>query len=302
MHLEYAAAKVAADRHRRDVTQPHRLAAHRSDHALFEIVTDAAAVRSGNGPFVAWPGTQPADAAHQILGVGFFNHLPADGGVGCRHRPRNHSRRQAGVGEALGVELDLIFHHTAADAGHFGYAGHGGQLAAHVPVLNRPQTRQVVALTLDRVPEDLPDGRAVGCQKCLDARRQPIAGTRQPFADLLSGKIKVDSLLQEDAQRRKVKLARRTHHAHSRQPLQAGGERIGDLIFEFPRTMPRPLREDHDLVFRDVGNRVHRRVVDGVDPGQREHHRRCNYHRAVANRKLDDAVDHERGSRLEVRG
>ena len=70
------------------------------------------------------------------------------------------------------------------------------------------------------------------------------------------------------------------------------GERIADLVLHLARAMSRPLGEDDDLVFRQVGNGIHGRGVCGVHAPEREREPGRDDGAPVANREGDQAFDH----------
>ena len=70
-------------------------------------------------------------------------------------------QRDAVGAQFVGVNVDLVLLHEAADAGDFADAFDGVELVAQIPVLDGTQFREVEAFRLDRVPVDLPQRRGV---------------------------------------------------------------------------------------------------------------------------------------------
>ena len=91
----------------------------------------------------------------------------------------------------------------------------------------------------------------------------------------------------------KLNSLRRPHRLHPRQPLQVHRERIGDLVLDFPRAAAHPVGEDDDLVLRQVGDGVDRRVDDGVNARRRSPTSgQEDDHEAVADGEFDDLFNH----------
>ena len=64
------------------------------------------------------------------------------------------------------------------------------------------------------------------------------------------------------------------------------------MRFNLLRTVAGPVGEHNNLVLGQVGNRVHRRVVDGVNTPESEQEPGQDDQEAVPDRKCDDAFDH----------
>jgi hypothetical protein len=67
---------------------------------------------------------------------------------------------------------------------------------------------------------------------------------------------------------------------------------IGDLVLDLARAAAHPVGEDDDLVFAQVGDRVHGRVQHGVDGEQGQRRRHDQDQEAVADRVLDQFFNH----------
>ena len=228
----------------------------------------------------------PADAADDVLGVSLLHHLAADGGVGPGHGREQLAQGHVVGAEIVGVDVDLVLDGKTADGGHLGHAGDRVELVAHVPVLNGPQPAQVLPFALDRVPENLAQGRGVGSQVGHDARRQERAGQGEPLQHALAGEVEVDVVLEDDVNHREVELAAGSHGLHARQPLQVHRQRVGDLVLDLLGTAAHPVGEDDHLVLRQVGNRIDRRIDDGVDAPDHHAERQQDHHEPIANRRI----------------
>ena len=148
--LQDAAPRSGGERHARHVLDANRRS---YEHAL-QVADDrfvGFAARRAQGP----------QGAHQVLRVPLLDDAPTDGRVGARngiddlrrgHAMPPHPRRVDGNGE-----LD----HRPPDAGDLGHPRHGRQPGLDDPILDRAQASQVLAVALDRVPEDLAGRRRV---------------------------------------------------------------------------------------------------------------------------------------------
>ncbi len=161
--FQHAAAELAAPADRGQIRHVDGRAASRID--LDDDVLDVA------------ERANPADAADQIFGVAFLDHAAADGGVRSGDGGVQFAERDAVGAEFVRIDVDLVFDRKAAHRGDLGHAGHGIELIADVPVLDGPEPAEVVAVALDGVPEDLPQGRGVGGQV---RESRPAAGTCWP--------------------------------------------------------------------------------------------------------------------------
>ena len=83
--------------------------------------------------------SQPAAAANQIFGIGFDQHLSADGSVGSGHTFFKIAKGHAFGSKPNRINVHLILDGVAADAGDFGYSRDGVELGANIPILNSPE-------------------------------------------------------------------------------------------------------------------------------------------------------------------
>src|SRR5262249_19437958 len=91
------------------------------------------------------------------------------------HHGVNHARQRDLVrAEPVRIDVDLVLAHGAADAGHLGDAGHGVQLIADEPVLDRAKVAEGMALALDGVPEHVPDAGGIRAERGNDPGREPL--------------------------------------------------------------------------------------------------------------------------------
>ena len=190
----------------------------------------------------------------------------------------------------VGVDVDLVLLHEAADRGHLADPLGAEQVVAHVPVLDRAQLVQVPAAgrvavgvaALQRVPVDLAQRRRVGAERRLNAfgqraGRQAVELLQHPGAR----PVELDVLLEDHVDRREAEERVAADRLHARHAQQGDGQRIGDLVFDVLRRAAHPLGEDDLLVLADVGDRVGRHGIarqPAQVPVERRDHRAPHHH------------------------
>src|SRR5581483_5847345 len=102
-----------------------------------------------------------AGAADEELEAVLLHDLGADVDVALAHRLVDLGQGDAVGTQLVGINVNLILLDEAAERGDFRHALDRLELIAHVPILQRTQLRQVGAVGLQRVPEDLAQGRGV---------------------------------------------------------------------------------------------------------------------------------------------
>ena len=147
--------------------------------------------------------------------------------------------RDAIGAQPVGIDVDLVLAHHAADARHLGHARHGVELVADEPVLDRAQIPQRVAPALDGVPEDVADARRVRPERRHDARGQRLREQVEPLEHARAREVEVDVVLEDHVDHREAERRRRADDPHARQPLQAHRERVRDLVLDLLRRAAR---------------------------------------------------------------
>src|SRR5271168_1624502 len=69
-------------------------------------------------------------------------------------------------------------------------------------------------------------------------------------------------------------------------------ERNGDLLLDLLSGDAGPLRDDLDIVIRDVGIGLNRQIVEGDDSPGKQHDRQPEDEQAIAERKIDNSANH----------
>ncbi len=143
-------------------------------------------------------------------------------------------------------------------------------MVTNKPVLQRAQVTQTHLIAFQRVPEDLAHAGRVGTERRHNAFRQLLCEKVQAFQHARPSPVKIDVVFEDHIDHREAKRRTRAHHAHTGQALQIRDQRIRDLIFDFLRRPPGPIREHDHLVLREVRNRVDGRAQQGPVPPGRE--------------------------------
>ena len=168
--------------------------------------------------------------------------------------------RHARVAQAARVGEHVVLLLEAAEADHVGDAGRAHQVLRDDPVLPAPQLAGRVAIALQRVLVDLPDGRVVGAE----ARRDPVGhvGVGQPFGHLLARPVDVDVVLEGQDHLRQTERRDRPLDQHARRAGQRPLERDGDALLDLLRGLAGEEGDDHDLDVGDVGERLDLQVAE----------------------------------------
>ena len=280
VHVERAAPEVAADLHRRDVLEVNRRALARLHGDEFEV-------------FRAF---DKADAAQHKLRAIFLHDFAADVEVrvlhGGHHLHHAHARRA----HLRRGKLDLILLHKAADACDLGHSIHARKCVADIPILQRTQPREVVAflrwVNVEIVLIHPAEARRIRAKLRLHALGHGALQIIQPLQHAGAGEIRVNAVFENYRDERESEHRSGAHVFHTRQTLEAGGERIRHLVFHLLRTATHPVCIDEHLVFREVGNGVHGRRGNGADAERHEQQHAARDEEAVSQTPLDDAFNH----------
>jgi hypothetical protein len=120
-------------------------------------------------------------SAHDSPRAARLDDVAADVTVAPHDGVDDHRDRDAVGAEALGIDVDLVLPHGAADAGHLRHARHRVELVADEPVLQRAQLAQRLAAALDGVPVDVADAGRVRAERRHHAGRQGLAEELEAF-------------------------------------------------------------------------------------------------------------------------
>src|SRR5271166_1111314 len=276
--LQDAAAKRRTDLHSAEGFHVDRSAVPLGDYRAADVVE----------------ALDPADRTDQVLGVPLVDDPAADGRIRPGDGGVDLTQADAVSAELVGVEVDLVFLGSAADGGDFRHTRHAVELVAYIPVLNGTELAQVPAVPLDRVPEDLADSRGVGGEVGNHTRGKERGGDRQPLEHAGASEVVVGRLVEDDRDHREVELARRADDLDAGQPLKVDRQGVSDLVFDLLGAAAHPVREYDDLVFGQVGNGINGRGHHGTDAGDTKHQGRKDDEITVADRPLDDRLDHDK--------
>ena len=187
----------------------------------------------------------------------------------------NRRKRNSISAELVGVEVDLILPHEAADGGDFGHARNGLELIAQIPVLKAAKVRETWLMARDRrgrihtpIPRRLhrgrwSDARLRGRFALICCRYSTHAGARP---------VEVGSVLEDDEDIRIAEHGLRAHGLYMRRREQGRDDGIGDLVFDDGGRLALPFGVDDDL--QHPRCRAARRAetwLQAPDAGEHEH-------------------------------
>ena len=233
-----------------------------------------------------------AEAAHDGPGAAGLDDVAAHVAVAPNNSIHDRRQRDFVGAEPVRIHVDLVLADHASDASDLRHALDGVELVADEPVLDGAEIAKRVALALDRVPEDVAHAGRIGTQRRYGARGQRFAQELQSLEHPRAREVEVDVVLEDHVDHRETERRRRSDHPHARQPLQAYGQGIGDLVLDLLRRASRPVGEDDDLVVGQVRNRVDRRREQGPVAPAPEEQEAGDDEQAIPQRQLDEPVDH----------
>ena len=189
--------------------------------------------------------------------------------------------------------------HEAADACDFCHALHAGELIAHEPILRRTQFAEIITaagcfgrINLQIVLIDPAETAGVRAKLWLHALGHVGLKIIQPLQHACPREVSVHALLEDDCDERETEHRGRAHVLDARKPLQTGRKRERHLILDLLRAAAHPIGIDKHLIFREVGNGVHRRLEHRPHAKCDEHQRAAKHEEAVLQTPPDDAGNH----------
>ena len=239
--VERAATEVRPDRYGGDVLHLDRRSSFLPDDDLLDVLGRL----------------DEADAADEKLDAILLQHLRADIDIRLPHGLIDIEERDAVRPQFIGVNVDLILLHEAADTRDFTHAFDGVNLVAQIPILDTPQLREVEAFALDGVPENLPERRGIRADDGRDAGRQALLRDVHSLDDARACPVVIHLVFEDDEDHREAEARHAADGLYSRRAGEARGQRIGDLIVHVLGRAAGPVGEDDDLLFADVR--------DGID-------------------------------------
>ena len=183
----------------------------------------------------------------------------------------------------------------ASERASFGCQVHALTLPAGL-ARRKGGSRAVRLHILNGVHVDLAQPRGNRSHDRFDSRRERFLGFAEAFADLLSGKVDVDIVLEDGGDLREAVPRERTRR------LKAGN--AGQCVLDGERHLFLDLdgREagrdgvDLHLVVGDVGHRVDRKPLERVHAQRPDHHGQQQHKPAVLDGEMKDGFKHGRGS------
>jgi hypothetical protein len=210
------------------------------------------------------------EPAHQVFDAVDFDDARADVQVALAHRIEDLLQRDPVRAQRVGIDVDLVLAHEAADGGHLADALRGEQAVAHVPVLHAAQLVEIPAADrpavgiapLQRVPVHLAQRGGVRTQGGRhavrqEARRQAV----QLLEDARARPVELGLFVEDQEDHREAERGAAADFLHAGHTEQRDRQRIGHLVLDVLRRTAGPLGEHDLLVLAEVRNGVHRHRV-----------------------------------------
>ena len=227
----------------------------------------------------------------EIFGIRHLDDFPTDVVVGSHDGVLDAGDRYPVPFQLVRIYVNLVLAHVTADGSHFGHSLNTLEVKLHIPILHSAKRSQII-LPFQRVPEDVAHAGPVGAELHLCACRQCGLYCRQFFENTTPGPVEIGRLIENDIDERHPEHRLGPDCRHLRHTLESGHKRKCDLVFHELGRSSHPLGEDDDLVFRQIGNRIKRRV--GYGPDAPSHHNQVeqNHNELVAGGKIDYFFNH----------
>ena len=139
----------------------------------------------------------------------------------------------------------------------------------------------------------MPDARRVWAEGRRDAGRQALGDEAHALQNASAGKVQVHVVVEDDVDHREAERRLGSDDANAGEALQIHCQRIADLVFHFLRAVTRPVREDDDLVVREVWNRIDGRGAQRPPAPAGQADVQGQHDEAVLQREFNESIDHE---------
>ena len=237
--------------------------------------------------------TAPAD--HE-LELGELDRASAHIGVAGPDGLAQLAQGDALRAQAVRVDDDVVLLDEAANGGDLGHALCPRGPEADHPVLKRAQLRQGLLLGEDRVLVDPADAGRVRPKLGVTPGRQAPRCRVEVFEHAAARPVRVGAVLEDDVDERDAEEREAAHHLRLRHGQHGRGQRIGDLVLDHLRRLPRVLGVDDDLDIGEVRDGVERKGAQRVKARRHRENRADQDQHEIAGRPTDEARDHGRFS------
>ena len=196
--------------------------------------------------------------------------------------------------QPVGVDDDLVLAHHAADRCDFGDIRHRLQFVLQKPVLQRAQLPEVVrARAVDeRVFVHPADTGRVRSKRGLCAGGQSSLDLVEVFEHARARPVQVGAILEQHVHERVAEEGIAAYRSGAGHRHHRRRDRIGDLVLDDLRRLPRERSADDDLYVGQVGNRIDRRGPYRPNAGGGEQRARQKHDDAIGNRPANQQGDH----------
>ena len=190
------------------------------------------------------------------------------------------------------VDRDLVFLDETADAGDFGDASRLGQLVTDIPVLDAPEVGQRLVLAGQRVLEDPADAGRIRPELRRHPGRQVALGGAEVFEHPRTCPVDIGPVLENNVNVGGAEHRKTAHDLSLGYRQHGRGQRVGDLVLDDLGRLPGIGRVDDDLDVGEVGQRIKRRLFDGINAAadQGQGGQQDNEH--IAGRPFNQLAEH----------
>ena len=256
-----------------DVPEQHRNPVARTQHDLLEIAN------AGQEP-------DPADG---VALVARFDEAAAEGAIALSDGFEHVAQIEVVFLERLRAHHDLELSGEPAPGVDLAHTRHGTEPVAELPVVEGLVLHRVVAG--DDVLVDLPEGGGGRTEHRFEAFGEPSPDFPEPFGDELAGEVERCPVIEDHGHEGEAELGDGAHLLGVGQPHERRLDGERDALLDFGRSQARRLGDDHDLVVREVGERLDREVPKRHDAGDGESRDAGQHQRPVPGRGGDEALD-----------
>ncbi len=190
---------------------------------------------------------QVALAADHVLKFRQFDGAAADVGVARADGIAHLLHRDAEIAHPLRIEDHVVLLDEAADTGDFGDALRPGERELEIPVLDRSRVGEVQLLRHHCILVYPADACRVGTDRRRHPGRQSGGRAIEEFEDPRTRPIDVGAVFKDNVDKGDAEKGEAAYHLRFRDGQHRGGQRIGDLILDDLRGLPRVLRVNDDL-------------------------------------------------------
>ena len=192
----------------------------------------------------------------------------------------------------FGIHRHLILLDEASDRSDLGDPRDSGQPVFQVPVLNRAQLAEVVAVGLQRVHERPANPGGIRPEGRRHSFREPPGDVVEGFEDSAASPIQIGAVFENNVNERKPEERVTANHLGMRDREHLSSERIRDLIFNDLGRLSGIFGVDDYLDIGKIRDRVERRMQHRIEARGNQEDSAQEYQKLVLDRPLNNSRKH----------